>query len=187
MGAFGNYKPGSAGAILNDLVDYYGIPLTTVEQIKIGNGTLHYRDKAIANFKWFDGWDHVCVMFRDSDFRMFGEQNQWIIKDGEEGVLKPKFKVTLGVHGNPQFEIIGEYATEQLHAYMRYPMLTNSMDNPCYELMKKCGAFFQGGSHDPKGKWIMIEFWNPNGIKDWMEYLNNNYRHDPVKWKKENE
>lgn len=180
-GPFGKYPHGSTGAVLNTLCTVYDVPLTRVENLQIGFsgnygiGTLVYQNETVGHFKWFKGINHACIRFMHSDWNGYGKQSRWVVN--EKGLLTPKFKLTLGVHYLPTFEIEGEYATEDLYAFINYPMFSNYMDEPCYRLTKDSGAFFQGGSHDPKGGWFIIEFWRPEGAQAWLEYLNTHYVH----------
>ena len=50
--------------------------------------------------------------------------------------------------------------------------LTNFMTDPFYDLHQKAGAFFQGGSNNPLGGYIFVEFWKPKGAQAWLDAFN---------------
>lgn len=186
-GPFGQYEHGSVGGVLNTLCEIYNVPLTRVEHVKIGHdnrtqrGTVTYNGTVVAEFRWFEGIDHAVMRFTNPDWRCY-ESHRWVLDDADPEILHPRFIVTLNGHNMAAFNIDGKMATPQLHAFLNYPMLSSLTTDETYRLSKECGAFFQGGSHDPKGKWFLIEFWQPKGVKAWMDYLNANYVHDPKKW-----
>lgn len=183
MAAYSQYRGGTGlGSVLDALDHFYGVPLYKVETVQVGDGVIWYVGKEVAKFKHFEGGEHPYVRFTDPEWRIYGEQG-WTRDD--DGNLRILPKATLGVNDLPVFEVYGDVATEHLHRYMRYPMLTNYMDHPCYDIGKKAQHFFQGGSNDPKGKWIMIEFWRPEGVADWLKYLEENYVHDDSESKEE--
>ena len=50
----------------------------------------------------------------------------------------------------------------------------NCMDSQAYTLRRECNAFFQGGSNDPDGGWVYLEFWSIDltAINTFLAYVN---------------
>lgn len=176
-GPFGNYAWGTSGAVLNAAVRQENLPLSKVEDLQIGEyrageyGTLTYRGNVVARYKWIDGITYPIFSWVGEEFNLYNQHSFVLQKDD---TFKPKFRLSLCCHGTPAFQISGEQATPELHQFL-HGMLTNWTKDPCYEIHQNAGAFFQGGSHDPDGQFIMIEFWKPAGAEAFMKYLNENY------------
>lgn len=171
-GPFGHYEKGTSGHVLNALCDY-GVPLTVVENIQFNKGELFFigaTREHYGRYKYFDGIDRPLFSF----------QNQALMAQPivlqHDGTKKAKFRLNLSVHGTPGFIISGKDATPQLHAFIRYPVLTNMMTHECYKLHQAAGAFFQGGSNDPNGEFIYLEFWKPEGAQAVVDYINEHYK-----------
>lgn len=70
----------------------------------------------------------------------------------------------------------GSYVTERVHGVVSQIIEDCWTNSEYYQARQKCGAFFQGGSHDPKGKYIFIEFLgnsDSESVKDFLRLLNN--------------
>ena len=171
-GPFGSYPHGTHGAVLNAAVRIENIPLNRVEHFTLGeHNTIKVGDKLVGRYKWFEDITQPLFIWLDSEYRAYA-QHRFV---SDNGVLIPKFRLTLCVQGSPAFEIDGPNATPELHEFLM-GMLTNWTLDPCYDIHQEAGAFFQGGAHAPDGQFFMIEFWKPKGIQAFMDYLNNNYR-----------
>ncbi len=74
----------------------------------------------------------------------------------------------------PGVIMYGSYVTEHVHQAMMRLMCANNIRTEEYIARHKCHAFFQGGSNDPKGEYIFIEFWNHDldASRDFMRLLN---------------
>ena len=84
-----------------------------------------------------------------------------------------EFKVTQSTHHMPCLQI--EDAPEALHKLIRNVVLCQYTDDPRYHLRQRCGAFLQGGSDKTSG-WILVEFWNPEGAQEFVDYINNEWK-----------
>lgn len=60
----------------------------------------------------------------------------------------------------PCIQLYGDWVTEDVWNAVAAAMRDNWMDSPVYQARSKCGAFFQGGSDNPRGKWVLLEFWS---------------------------
>lgn len=178
-GPFGSYVWGTFGAVLNSAIRNENIPLSKAEDLILlkydqrEGGTIAYRKESniVARFKWVEGISYPIFSWMGEEFSLYNQHSFVMQKDD---TLKPKFRLSFCCHGTPAFQISGEQATPELHQFL-HRMLTNWTKDPCYEIHQNAGAFFQGGSHDPDGQFIMIEFWKPAGAEAFMKYLNENY------------
>lgn len=176
-GPFGKYPWGSLGGLLNE-AHAVGVPITIAEDLRLQNeGELHYREECCGYYKWYVGIDYPLYLWVGEKFQSYNQQI--VVVYPEKKVMKPKFRLTLCTHRTPAFEISGDLATPELHEFLK-AMLTNWMDDPRYKLNQNAGAFFQGGSHDPNGKWFLIEFWKPEGAQAFVDYINEHFEY-PIK------
>ncbi len=51
-GPFGTYAWGTTGALLNSLTEEWGIPLTKVERLTVGDGELKLNGKLFGYYCW---------------------------------------------------------------------------------------------------------------------------------------
>lgn len=73
----------------------------------------------------------------------------------------------------PCIEMVGDWVTEDVWNVVNRLMNDNWIDSPVYRASQKCHAFFQGGSSDSKGKWILLEFWaEEEQCQDFIKILN---------------
>lgn len=183
QGPFGNYGHNTIGGVLNSLVRYYNVPMHIAESVRVGKGdypnegAITYGDKKFATFRWFEGIEHAVMRF-EPEYVVYGQHSAVVNEDGTHS-FRPK--LTLSFNSMVQMNIHGWMASEELHDFIHNTMMTNHMDHPCYQLGKDAGHFFQGGSNDPKGQWIMIEFWRPAGVPAWIKYLEENFVMKKVK------
>lgn len=70
----------------------------------------------------------------------------------------------------PCIEMVGDWVTEDVWNVVSRLFNDNWMTSPVYQARQKCTAFFQGGNHDSKCKWILIEFW-PKEEKDCDDFI----------------
>lgn len=169
-GPFGVYERGSAGHVMNAMYES-GVPIRIIEEINFSNGSeLMLYGKVFGRYKYFDGIDQPLFYFQDEIYN-----RQRMVVDPEARTAKPEFRLGLSVQGTPGLTISGPEASVELHEFIRHNCLTNYMDAPGYKLSHESGAFFQGGSNDPHGEWIFIEFWKPKGAQAFVNYINNNY------------
>ena len=172
-GPFGSYDHGAPGAVLNHLVRGENVPLSIVETLQIGKEVIMKGNEQVGMFKWFDGISTPCVLWLVPSAHAYREPKV-IIKNG---ISVPQFRPSLCVHGTPALEVNGEWATPALHWFLQ-GMLTNWTDDERYKLHQAAGAFFQGGHSDPNGKWFLMEFWKPEGVEAFIQYINEHY--DPT-------
>ena len=172
-GPFGSYDHGTPGAVLNHLVRGENVPLSVVETLQIGKEVIMKGNEQVGMFKWFDGISTPCVLWLVPSAHAYREPKV-IIKNG---ISVPQFRPSLCVHGTPALEVSGEWATPALHWFLQ-GMLTNWTDDERYKLHQAAGAFFQGGHSDPNGKWFLMEFWKPEGVEAFIQYINEHY--DPT-------
>jgi hypothetical protein len=64
----------------------------------------------------------------------------------------------------PGIFIHGKHVTESVHQIFSRFMNANRYNCEYYKAREGSGAFFQGGSHDPKGEFVFIELWQGNWI-----------------------
>lgn len=85
--------------------------------------------------------------------------------------MNERYVLTTCCHGTPALEI--ENASKELHGFIRRILSCNYMGDYHYELTRRAGAFFQGGSNLEEG-WLLIEFWKPSGAQEFIDYININ-------------
>lgn len=176
-GPYGTYERQSAGDVLNSLCNNEKIPLSRVENMRIGSGKIHEsimgKETVVGEYKYFDGIEQPLFRWNHENTSRFREHRMVV---DTEGQVFPMFRLSFSIQTSPGLVIEGKQATPDLHEFIRHQMLTQWIDQPGYKLTKNSGAFFQGGSHDPDGKYIFIEFWIPKGAQAWIDHLNENYR-----------
>lgn len=91
-----------------------------------------------------------------------------IINSLLEDRFKELFKVATCCHGTPAIEI--HDASKELHSFLRSVVCNNWINDEEYKVSKASGAFLQGGSNLEEG-WILIEFWRPEGIQQFVNFL----------------
>jgi hypothetical protein len=173
-GPFGSYKRESCGHVLNALCEF-GIPINAIERwVFTKDNRMSERTtdgwKEQVRYKYFDGIEQPLFLFQNQVLN----QQRW--ERGEDGVLRPKFRLSLNASGTPGLSIGGPMATPELHAFM-HRMLTNWVQDPCYAIHQAAGAFFQGGADNPNGEYIFIEFWKTAGAQAFIDYVNEHYIH----------
>lgn len=182
-GPFGKAPHGSSQALLNHLSRSFQVPTTVLEQLQIDDWQIKYEGKMIGRYKWFDEIDRPLVKWSVAEFDRYSAHSfiHHEQKDEKTGGVSrfflPKFGPTLSCHGTPVFEISGNRATPELYDFL-WGMLTNNIRDERYKISKDAGALFQGGYGSRDGKWFMIEFWRPEGVEEFIDYLNNNYREE---------
>lgn len=72
-GAFGNYKVGSMGEVLNTLVEHYHVPLTVAEIVLVGDSTISYMGTRIATFSSAKDSEHSEIEFTHRNFTRFNQ------------------------------------------------------------------------------------------------------------------
>lgn len=73
----------------------------------------------------------------------------------------------------PCIQMIGDWVTEDVWKVVSRLMNDNWMTSPVYKARQKSHAYFQSGSHDPRGKWILLEFWSKEeDCADFIKILN---------------
>lgn len=169
VGPFGKYDRGTTGHVLNALC-HLKIPLIIVEALEFTgtDGKLNWAGKEFVHYKYFDGIDQPLFYFQERKF------NQQSMIMNEDNSLKPDFHLSLTTNDSPGLIVTGPIATPELQEFIR-GMLTNWTSDPCYKIHTDAGAFFQGGSNDPNGGYIYIEFWKPAGAPAFVDYLNSHF------------
>lgn len=67
----------------------------------------------------------------------------------------------------------GPWVTKKVWEEVAALLAANNITTPEYTARQKASAFFQGGSDQPNGQFILIEFWAPEErTSDFMELLN---------------
>lgn len=73
----------------------------------------------------------------------------------------------------PCVQMYGDYVTEEVWNVVKSLLCDNVMSSPVYLARNKANAFFQGGHHDSRGKWVLIEFWSEEEkCQDFLKILN---------------
>jgi hypothetical protein len=85
-------------------------------------------------------------------------------------LIMSRFELKLSVHD--QFCIEVEDATKEEIKFLKSLVLTQLTDYEEYKIKFNAGPFLQGINE--KTGWILIEFWKPDGIDKFMEYVNKN-------------
>ncbi|AEH03743.1 hypothetical protein AVT69_gp318 [Pseudomonas phage PhiPA3] len=70
----------------------------------------------------------------------------------------------------PCIEMYGHWVTERVHEVVSRMLNNNWMGSPVYQAKQLAKPFFQGGFDNPKGRWILIEFWN-HDIDESCEFI----------------
>lgn len=78
------------------------------------------------------------------------------------------FKVSTCCHGTPAIEL--HDASKDLHSFLRAVVCNNWINDEEYKVSKASGAFLQGGSNLEEG-WILIEFWRPEGVQQFVNFI----------------
>lgn len=171
------YPRGTLGHVLDALRDW-GIPEIIAGTVTFGKYSLtssqqlYYGENLFAEYKYFDGIEQPLFRWH-MNASSYGTQR--MVRQ-DDNTLKPAFRLSLGVHNNASLVIEGDEATPELHRFLLGEALTNWMDRPGYKLSKESGAFFQGGSDNPEGKWFYIEFWEPQGAQAFVDFVNENFK-----------
>lgn len=169
-GPFGQYERGTTGHVLNALCEL-GVPVVIAEAVGFSNGSvLMYGGEEFCTYQYFNGIDQPLFRFKDKAYK-----RQHMVVDRENVIARPQFRLGLSVQDTPGLTISGPEATPELHNFIKTECLTNWMDKPGYKVNKEAGAYFQGGSENPKGQYIFIEFWKPKGAQAFVDFVNKNY------------
>ena len=71
----------------------------------------------------------------------------------------------------------GDMAPPELHSFLMSELFTTWMDKPGYRIRRNASPFFQGGAHEPNGKWFYIEFLGRRDIYKVTAWINENFRY----------
>ncbi len=80
--------------------------------------------------------------------------------------------IELKLSNNDTFCIELENAPKEIHNLISGIVRNQFMDSDDYRVSRNAGAFLQGGSNLTEG-WILVEFWNPGGVEEFINYVNN--------------
>jgi hypothetical protein len=174
-----SYPRKSLGHILQALRDW-GIPETIAGSVTVGmfdgdqnkRDRIFYGNQLLAEYKYFEGIEQPLFRWHMHQ-ESYGAQP---LEVQEDGSLKPKFRLSIGPHGNASLIFNGHEATPQLYQFLCGECLVNYTNMPGYKLTQDSGAFFQGGSGRPDGGWFYIEFWEPKGAQAFVDFVNENYK-----------
>ncbi len=74
----------------------------------------------------------------------------------------------------PGLYLFGNYVTPRVHQGFKQIMMCNDIRYPEYKATRKVNAFFQGGSENPDGKFVFIEFLQTKlkNHEDFMDIVN---------------
>lgn len=170
---------GTNHAVFSAMMTNEGLDEETIQRLVIENnsnllsGIIKHQGVIVGAFKWFEGLDVPCFRWQVEKFRKYSFHKKIVV----DGVERIKFRPSLSPHDTVGLIVDGELATPELHQFLM-GMLTNWMDDPRYALHREAQAFFQGGSNDPDGGWFYMEFWNPVGVKPFIDYVNEHYGTD---------
>lgn len=135
------------------------------------NGDIFDHDLArvIGTYKIVD--DNLPVIGFHAHMRTNYLMSQRLI----EGV--PRFFPTVCQRHDIGFEVRDHHAPAELHDFLMGDLLSLYMDSPGYQIRRLSSPFFQGGAHDPQGKWFYIEFLGRKDIYKTMRWINENFRY----------
>lgn len=71
----------------------------------------------------------------------------------------------------------GDMAPPELHDFLMGELFTTWTDKPGYKIRNGANPFFQGGAHDPNGKWFYIEFLGRRDIFKVTAWINAQFRY----------
>jgi hypothetical protein len=80
---------------------------------------------------------------------------------------------------NPGLMLDGPYVTENVWRVFNRMINSNSMTCPLYHARQRAGAFFQGGSNDPNGRFVFIEFWQSD-YGEFVRLANQSCNNGPI-------
>lgn len=83
-----------------------------------------------------------------------------------------KDKFELALSNNDMFAIELINPGEEERSFLKSVILNNWTEDTDYKYSKKASPFIQCDSSD----YLLIEFWNPRGIDEFIEYLNNRWK-----------
>lgn len=169
-GPFGQFIPGTTGAILNVCCRQENIPLHIVENFIIGKEEITYRNNTVGVYKWLDGYPLPMFHWIDRDFIIYNDNLLVCI----ESIYKPKFKAVLSNNLLPALVVAGRLATPELHDFLM-KMFNAKESDITKKLVTDSGAVFETGMGNGNGQLFVIEFWKLTGISNFLMYLNDNY------------
>lgn len=164
------YPRKSVGHVL-DYLRADGIPEHIAGTVTVGNEVIKMHTQHFANYKYFEGIEQPLFRYQEQVY----SQHRHVIEN--DNTLRSNFRLSLSNHNTPGIVVYGWDATQSLREFLR-SMLTNWIEDPCYDLHKAAGAFFQGGyvdQEDNEHGFIYIEFWLPAGAQAFVDHLNKNF------------
>lgn len=88
----------------------------------------------------------------------------------------PRFFPTMCQRHDIGIQILEHHATPELHDFLMGELFTTWIDKPGYKIRRRSSPFFQGGAHEPNGKWFYIEFLGRTDIYKTVRWINENFR-----------
>lgn len=88
----------------------------------------------------------------------------------------PRFFPTMCQRYDIGIQILEHHATPELHDFLMGELFTTWIDKPGYQIRRNSSPFFQGGAHEPNGKWFYIEFLGRLDIYKTVRWINENFR-----------
>lgn len=171
QGPFGNYEGECMGSLLNTIVRVENIPMRIAEDVYTEDGFLKDHGDVLGQYKWFSEFGKYLFYWYSDIYN----RQTFVIQ--EDKSLKPEFRLQLSLNRMACIHVSGfePELMKEIKTFIR-SMLTNYMEDPCYELTQQAGAFFQSGSEKEVPDYILIEFWKPQGAQAWVEHFNANFK-----------
>lgn len=174
-GPFGNYESQSAGGVLNALCAF-GVPMHIVDSVIFDSennsyGSLTYRGKPFADYKYFEGIQQPLFRFRDEYSKVFAQQT-FVVNDDK--TLRPRFKLMLSKNDTASLILSGRAACREAHDFISDLVLCQAMGDVRHKLRTSAGALFQNDISWPDNSYIFIEFLRPPGAQAFVDYVNEN-------------
>jgi hypothetical protein len=83
--------------------------------------------------------------------------------------MAPEIKIEKSSNGLPSFTL---YPVKQAIAERIRAIIQNQwMDSDDYKLKQKCSPFLQGYEERGDQSWVFIEFWQNNGIQEFVDHV----------------
>jgi hypothetical protein len=172
---FGNYPKGSAGHVLNSLVDV-GVPLQIVDKVGIGAWIVSYNGEILARFKNFEEIEQTLFCFKD---KAYSQQFTTVLN----GDVKPCFKLLLNQNDKPALIVTDKLVTQRLVEFIElmlnrvtaigFDMLFAIVKASSPTVLAKPSPKDYNG--DSQSLYLEIQFDNPNGAQAFVDYVNVNF------------
>lgn len=144
----------------------HGLPLRLIESLQIGASVIIRNDKKFGEYRYLEQFEQPLFYFYEKSY-----MRQPVVTDPETGISKITFRLNMNINGVPCLWISPQQSTPEFRDFIYNKFMACSHNEHSHKLGIAAGAV---DSDNPDGSYS-VEFLNPQGIQEFLDYVNQNY------------